>query len=243
MSQLSELSLKGVKNMDKYISSINELNLGKKINGGSCSDIYEFTPSFYFKKFTEDYEDLTDEINIEFYETIKYLSEIKGMPYIVTAQDIYRSQESLFGYSMRIIAAKNFRTISDETHVRDILNGFKPLRKDVRVLSENHVKTEDIGGDNILYNGFMYLIDLDLSLVDKRYIPDELYERTMNSLFCGIKTKLLDDPRYNDTVQVDDWENYFNRFVEMSSTVLGEETTTINDLKRGYQKIKTLYKI
>ena len=165
------------------------------------------------------------------------------MPYIVRAKDIYRSQSELFGYSMPIINGENFRTISDETHVRAVLNGFKPLTKNIRVLSENHVKTEDIGGDNILYNGFMYLLDLDLSLVDKRYIPDELYERTMSSLLCGIKTKLLDDPRYDDKVQVDDWENYFNRLIEMSSNILGEETTTISDLKKGYQKVKTLYKI
>ena len=229
--------------MDKYISSIRQLNLGKKINGGSCSSIHEFTPGFYFKYFEEDYRDLSDEINLEFYEVIKHISEITDMPYIVRAKDIYRSQSELFGYSMPIINGENFRTISDETHVRDVLNGFKPLTKDIRVLSENHVKTEDIGGDNILYNGFMYLLDLDLSLVDKRYIPDELYERTMSSLLCGIKTKLLDDPRYDDKVQVDDWENYFNRLIEMSSTILGEETTTISDLKKGYQKVKTLYKI
>lgn len=229
--------------MDKYISSIRQLNLGKKINGGSCSSIHEFTPGFYFKYFEEDYRDLSDEINLEFYEVIKHISEITDMPYIVRAKDIYRSQSELFGYSMPIINGENFRTISDETHVRAVLNGFKPLTKNIRVLSENHVKTEDIGGDNILYNGFMYLLDLDLSLVDKRYIPDELYERTMSSLLCGIKTKLLDDPRYDDKVQVDDWENYFNRLIEMSSNILGEETTTISDLKKGYQKVKTLYKI
>ena len=229
--------------MDKYISSIRQLNLGKKINGGSCSSIYEFTSDLYFKYFAEDYRDLSDEINIEFYEVIKHISEITGMPYIVRAKDIYRSQSELFGYSMPIINGVNFRTISDKTYVRDILNGFKPLTKDIRVLSENYVKTEDIGGDNILYNGFMYLLDLDLSLVDKRYIPDELYERTMSSLLCGIKTKLLDDPRYDDKVQADDWENYFNRLIEMSSTILGEETTTISDLKKGYQKVKSIYKI
>ena len=229
--------------MDKYISSIRQLNLGKKINGGSCSSIHEFTPGFYFKYFEEDYKDLSDEINLEFYEVIKHISEITDMPYIVRAKDIYRSQSELFGYSMPIINGENFRTISDKTHVRAVLNGFKPLTKDIRILSENHVKTEDIGGDNILYNGFMYLLDLDLSLVDKRYIPDELYERTMSSLLCGIKTKLLDDPRYDDKVQVDDWENYFNRLIEMSSTILGEETTTISDLKKGYQKVKMLYKI
>ena len=65
----------------------------------------------------------------------------------------------------------------------------------------------------------------------------------MSSILCGIKQKLLGDSRYDDKVQVDEWEEYFNRFVEMSSIILGEETTTISDLKKGYQKVKTLYKI
>lgn len=229
--------------MDKYISSIDELNLGKKINSGSCSSIHEFTPGLYFKRVEEDYQDLTDEINIEFYEVIKHLSEIAGMPYVVRAKDIYRSQRELFGYSMPIIQAQSFRTISDEVLVRDVLNGFKPLTKDIRVLADNHVKTEDVGGDNILYNGFMYLLDLDLSLVDKRYIPDELYERTMGSVLCGIKEKVLGDSRYDDAVNVEDWENYLNKFIEMSSTVLGEEVRTIKDMQKGYQKVKSLYKI
>lgn len=235
-------SFKGVKNMDKYISSIEKLNLGKKINGGSCSGIYEFVPGLYFKQFEEDYQDLTDEINMEFYEVIKHLSEITGMPYVVRAKDIYRSADELFGYSMRIVDAENFRTLSNETLVRDVLAGFKPLTRDIRTLADNHVKTEDVGGDNILYNGFMYLIDLDLSLVDKRYIPDELYERTMSSVLCGIRGKLFNDPRHDDKV-VDYWESYFNRFIEMSSTVLGEEVKTIGQLQQGYQKVKTLYKI
>lgn len=235
--------LKGVLKMDKYISSIDELTLGKKINGGSCSSIHEFTPGTYFKRVEEDYQDLTDPINIEFYEVIKHLSNINGMPYIVRAKDIYRSQSCLFGHSMPIIQAQNFRTISDGILVSDVLNGFKPLTQDIRVLADNHVKTEDVGGDNILYNGFMYLLDLDLSLVDKRYIPDELYERTMKSVLCGIKEKVLGDSRYDDEVNVEDWESYFNRFIEMSSTILGEEVKTIGEMKQGYQKVKSIYKI
>lgn len=224
--------------MEKYISSINELKLGNKVAGGSCSDIFELEPGKYFKRFTIDYRDLTDPINMEFYEVIKYLSEIKGMPFIVRGQDIYRSSTELFGYSMPIIKAKELQKISDEVLVDDIFEGFRILRTDIKTLADNHVKTEDVGGGNILFNGQMYLLDLDLSLVDKRYIPDELYQRTINSLLCGIKEKILGDARYNDTIEPEDCDEYLNRLKEICSTALNEDVKTISQMKQGYQKIK-----
>lgn len=228
--------------MDKYISSIDELNLGKRINGGSCSSIHEFEPGIYFKKVEEDYQDLTDPINMEFYEVIRHLSNIKGMPYIIRAKDIYRSQNTLFGYSMPVVQAQELRSISDEVFIDDILHGFSILSTDIRTLADNHVKTEDVGGNNILYNGFMYLLDLDLSLVDKRYIPDELYERTMKSILCGIKEHVLGEARYDDVVNVTEWNTYFDRLIEVCSTAIGQEAKTIKDIKKGYQKVKSIYR-
>lgn len=226
--------------MDKYISGVTELNLGRKINGGSCSHIYEFGDGLYFKAFEEDYQDLLDPINEEFYDVIKYLSDLKGMPYIVRALDIYRSENLLFGYSMPIIDAISLRSASDEILVSDVLNGFKVLSSDIRVLADNYVKTEDVGGDNILFNGFMYLLDLDLSLVDRRYVPDELYENTMRSVYCGIKSRVLGDARNDDDFVVDGWEMELMRFRDSASQCLGYEVMNIGDMKKGYQKIKSM---
>ena len=226
--------------MDKYISDVTELNLGRKINGGSCSHIYEFGDGLYFKKFEEDYQDLLDPINEEFYDVIRYLSSLKGMPYIVRALDIYRSDNLLFGYSMPIINATSLRNVSDEVLVSDVLSGFKILSSDIRVLADNYVKTEDVGGDNILFNGFMYLLDLDLSLVDKRYIPDELYENTMRSVYCGIKSRILGEARYDDDFSVTDWEIDLVKFRDRTSEYLGYEVMNIGDMKKGYQKIKSI---
>ena len=226
--------------MDKYISDVTELNLGRNINGGSCSHIYEFGDGLYFKKFEEDYQDLLDPINEEFYDVIRYLSSLKGMPYIVRALDIYRSDNLLFGYSMPIINAISLRNVSDQVLVSDVLSGFKTLSSDIRVLADNYVKTEDVGGDNILFNGFMYLLDLDLSLVDKRYIPDELYENTMRSVYCGIKSKILGESRYDDDFSVTDWDKDLTKFRDRTSEYLGYEVISIGDLKKGYQKIKSI---
>ena len=227
--------------MEKYISNINELNLGNKIAGGSCSDIFEFGQGKYFKRFLSDYQDLTDPINIEFYEVIKYLSELKGMPLIIRGEDIFRSKDKLFGYSMPIINAQELIKLSNDVLVDDILEGFRLLEPDVRTLADNFVKTEDVGGGNILFNGKMYLLDLDLSLVDKRYIPDELYHRTINSLLCSIRQKLLDDARFDDVVSPEKSNEYLQRLKEICSTALNQEVKTISEMKHGYQKVKSLY--
>lgn len=228
--------------MERYISGLNDLNLGKKINGGSCSSIYEFEDCKYFKYFVEDYRDLSDDINLEFYDVVRYLSSLKNMPYIVRGEDVFRSTDEFFGYSMPIIQADSFRNISDTVLVDDVLNGFYLLSRDIRVLSDNFVKTEDIGGDNILYNGFMYLLDLDLSLVDKRYVPDELYERTMNSVLCAVRNKLLGESRYDDIVDMGDIDEYFTLLKDVSSEGIGKEVVTISDMRRGYQKVKNIYR-
>lgn len=227
--------------MEKYISDIRELNLGRCISGGSCSKIYEMGNGILFKEFEEDYQDLSDSINIEFYEVIKFLSGLKGMPYIVRGKDIYRSSDKLYGYSMTKIDASQLHSISDDVLVEDVFNGFKVLGDDVRVLADNHVKTEDVGGDNILFNDFMYLIDLDLSLVDGRYIPDELYESTMNSLLFGVRSKLLGSDQVKDYVPVEFIDSYLNSLRNMCSEGLGREVKTINDMRCGYQKIKTYH--
>lgn len=113
--------------MDKYVRGIEELNLGKRISGGSCSDIFEFGEKTYFKLFNEDYRDLDDSINVEFYDTISYLSGLKGMRFIVRGDNIYRSSNELFGYSMGVIDARGLNDVSDEKLVDDVFTGFRLL--------------------------------------------------------------------------------------------------------------------
>ena len=93
-----------------------------------------------------------------------------------------------------------------------------------------------------MFNGQMYLLDLDLSLVDKRYIPDELYHRTINSLLCGIKQKLLNDARRDDVIDPSNYDEYLKRLKEICSSALNQEVKTIKDMKKGYQKVKSIYK-
>lgn len=237
--------------MEKYISGIEVLNLGEKINGGSCSDIYLYAPEIYFKKFNEDYCDLSDEVNIEFLETIKALSEISFTPLIVKAIDIYRSRFELFGYTMPRINADILENITDDTLVLNLAVALERLKTDIRTLANHHIKTEDIGGDNLLYNGNLYLIDLDLSLIDNRYIPDELYAKTSYSVFIALLTRTVGKIYEYDGMQgfrrklklgkSDEYLIYFKQLMERCSNRLDAEIKTIGDLKKVYQKTYTKY--
>lgn len=222
--------------MEKFIDSVEKLNLGKKIGGGSCSEIFEMNPGIYFKKFCEDYADLNDPINIEFLETIRTISEIEFLPYIVRANDIYRSRTELFGYSMNAVVAEGLDAVSDDALVSDIMFGFEMLKPSVRKLADNYVNTEDIGGDNILFNGYMYLLDLDLSLVDKRYVPDELYDAIRRKVFKAIFKKMI-NATFNGLVLNDDYSGYVDALMSVCSDEAGFETKTIGDVKKVYQKI------
>lgn len=225
--------------MIKYVSGLEDIVLLNKINGGNCSGIFEFGDDRLFKLFDEDYRDLSDPINVEFYDVIRYLSSLEGMPHIVRGKDIYRSRDELFGYSMDRLVAENFRNVSSTVEVDRIFSGFKVLSDDVRSLADSFVKTEDIGGDNIMFNDSgMYLLDLDLSLVDKRYIPDELYERCMNSLLCAVRQKVIGDSRFDDMVKNDEYFSYLMRLKNDCSEALGKEVVTISDMHNGYSKIK-----
>ncbi len=226
--------------MDKYIKSISDINLGCCINGGSCSSIYRFGNGL-FKLLDVDYWNLDEAINLEFYETISYLSRLEGMPYVVRANDIYRSSDLLFGYSMDMIDASSLATIPDSTLVDDVFSSFITLRKDIYMLSEAGVKTEDISDENLLYNGDMYLIDLDLSLIDRNTNPDELYFRTINGILCGVRTKILGEARFQDKVESSEVD-YLLRLKDDCSFGLGRSVKTISDMREGYQKAKVLNK-
>lgn len=221
--------------MEKYIENINELNLGESINRGSCSNIYRFDTALLFKLFNEDYRDLRESINLEFLETISTISSISDLNFVARGIDIYRSSSELFGYTMKEIDAYKLEDISDDTLIFNLLLGFEGLKEDIRLLSENYVKTEDIGGDNILYNTDMYLLDLDLSVVSKGYVPDELYFLTRRNVFSCLFNRIT-GCKFKDRIFNDDYFGYFNELVDVTANMVGYYPKTISEFKSAYQK-------
>ena len=125
--------------------------------------------------------------------------------------------------------------ISDDTLVTDLMSGFEGLKPGIRNLSDNFVKTEDIGGDNIMFNGNMYLLDLDLSLIDSRYIPDELYEETRRKVFRSLFKRITGE-YYSGNVSNDDYLAYMSDLVDYLSNSSDYQVKTIGDVKKTYKK-------
>ena len=222
--------------MEKYIKGINELNLNGVFNNGSCSKIYRFSPGVLFKLFNDDYRDLRDFINLDFLETISTISSIDDLNFVSKAIDIYRNNYELYGYTMKEIDALPLDDIPLDTLVVDLLLGFENLKFDIRKLADHYVKTEDIGGDNVLYNKNMYLLDLDLSLVDKNYIPDELYWLTRRNIFRCVFNKIT-GCSFNDKVSNDDYLEYSKRLIDTTANMVGYCPRTICEFKSAYQKV------
>ena len=59
--------------------------------------------------------------------------------------------------------------IPQDTRIEVLKNALNRIKKEVRTLSQHHIKTEDIGGDNILFSDHIALIDLELGL---KVIPE-----------------------------------------------------------------------
>lgn len=221
--------------MEKYIEDISELNLAEEINRGSCSSIYRLDSLLLFKFFNEDYRDLSDSINLEFLDTISTISSISDLHFVARGIDVYRSSSELFGYTMKEINASKLDEVSDDALVFDIILGFEKLKTDIRRLSDNYVKTEDIGGDNILYNGNMYLLDLDLSLVNKGYVPDELYFLTRQNVFRCVFDRIT-GCKFKDMVSNDDYFEYCNKIIDFTANAVGYYPKTVSEFKGAYQK-------
>ena len=56
------------------------------------------------------------------------------------------------------------------------MEAYQKLLESIRLLDNNNIKLVDILSGNMLYkNGGLYLLDLDLSNIDKNYDSDKLY--------------------------------------------------------------------
>lgn len=233
--------------MERYIDDISDLNLSVQVNKGSCSEIYEYEPNILFKRFNEEYQDLTESINQEFYDTISYLSQIRGLNRIVTPIDIYRSKEQLFGYTMKKINAKSLEKVSEQESIQTIIQSFKELLKEIKILSNNYVRTEDIGGDNILYNGELYLLDLDLSLINKNYDPEYLYSKTSYNVFFAmhnfITGKISSEDNLEDERLIlkegfsNDYSAYFTKLLTNLENESNEKIETVEQCRKTYQRL------
>lgn len=237
--------------MSKIISSLSGLNLTTPVNGGSCSKIYKVAPDEYFKLLNEDYRDLSEPENVEVLETLLELQQVAS-PSLATPVTIYSSKDVLFGYTSKIMPGLSLEDLPENTRlflIREALKGIKP---EIRNLALQGIKTEDIGGDNILLSDHMSIIDLELSLVAKDESPDYLYSKTMNQILNSTIYNSI-GPKASNNIQTseiaslkealrngesDSFEELFDLMVTELENASNREIKTIGESKKAYQKVK-----
>lgn len=197
------------------VKSINDIKLPDipKIKGDN-GEIYQYTPSLYFKKIPFNKGDLTLKDNQERLEILTKVMNLQGTKYLILPQNIYITDDTLLGYTSKIKEAKTIRDISLNSKYDDVMKSFKLLRKDIKVLADNKIFNYDTTSNNILYDGKMYLIDFDNSI----YSDDRVYLRTLHNIFQTIYLSLVKDGFGSPLLMERDLEVLEQEFKSFKST-------------------------
>lgn len=245
--------------MQTIINSVADLNLQEKdiVAKGSCSTIYRYNEDEYLKILNEEYYSLAAKENQEVLKTLEALAEITDVPSIATPRNIFRSKSKLYGYTSTIMSGVSLDEIPQDTRIEVLKNALNRIKKEVRTLSQHHIKTEDIGGDNILFSDHIALIDLELSLVDKETEEDTLYRRTMRSILNSVitnsfganvtgKIPSLAMRRLNEDLKAgvsDNYANYYALAIYEIERLADTKIATVEDSRKAYQKVKSQHKM
>ena len=197
------------------VKSINDIKLPDipKIKGGN-GEIYQYTPSLYFKKIPFNQGDLTLKDNQERLEILTKVMNLQGTKYLILPQNIYITDDTLLGYTSKIKEAKTIRDISLNSKYDDVIKSFKLIRKDIKVLADQNIFNYDTTSNNILYDGRMYLIDFDNSI----YCDDRVYLRTLHNIFETVYLCLVKDGFGSPLLMERDLEALEQEFKSFKST-------------------------
>lgn len=197
------------------VKSINDIKLPDipKIKGDN-GEIYQYTPSLYFKKIPFNKGDLTLKENQERLEILTKVMNLRGTKYLILPQNIYITDDTLLGYTSKIKEAKTIMDISLNSKYDDVIKSFKLLRKDIKVLADNKIFNYDTTSNNILYDGKMYLLDFDNSI----YSDDRVYLRTLHNIFQTVYLSLVKDGFGSPLLMERDLEALEQEFKSFRST-------------------------
>lgn len=197
------------------VKSINDIKLPDipKIKGDN-GEIYQYTPSLYFKKIPFNKGDLTLNENQERLEILTKVMNLQGTKYLILPQNIYITDDTLLGYTSKIKEAKTIMDISLNSKYDDVIKSFKLLRKDIKVLADNKIFNYDTTSNNILYDGRMYLLDFDNSI----YSDDRVYLRTLHNIFQTVYLSLVKDGFGSPLLMERDLEALEQEFKSFRST-------------------------
>ena len=133
---------------------------------------------------------------------LTFLMNLEGSTNLVLPKNIYVNSEEIIGYSTTFLNAPSISYISRDTKLIDLLNAYKKVLEDLKLLSENSVNLLDVNEGSILYkDGSLYLLDFDLSEFDNMTSKNSIYtynaykiwQQILRSIFINISPYSLYD--------------------------------------------------
>lgn len=188
----------------------------KMVNKGSFGEIYPFSDDTYFKKLNRSQMSLSLLDNQIRLEILTDLMNLKGTKYLILPKDIYVTEECLLGYTSFIKKAKSIRDMSLDSNYGDVIKAFKLLCKDIAILADMNIFDCDFNQNNILFDGKMYLLDLDQSI----YVENDnlLYKRMVYELFQSLYLSLVKDGFGSRILMERDLEGLIQTFKSYTGT-------------------------
>lgn len=190
--------------------------LDKMVNKGSFGEIYPFSDDTYFKKLNRSQMSLCLLDNQIRLEILTDLMNLKGTKYLILPKDIYVTEERLLGYTSLIKKAKSIRDMSLDSNYGDVIKAFKLLCKDIAILADMNIFDCYFNQNNILFDGKMYLLDLDQSI----YVENDnhLYKRMVYELFQSLYLSLVKDGFGSRILMERDLEGLIQTFKSYTGT-------------------------
>lgn len=158
------------------VKSVKDIPKLKKFKVESTNKLYFQENDYIVKIFLDCYRSLDQKIGKDIFNLLVKLRKLDGESQLILPHDIYMTDKAILGYNTKFINASNVNFISRETKIKELLEAYQKLLESIRLLANNNINLVDILSDNMLYkNGDLYLLDLDLSNIDKNYDSDKLY--------------------------------------------------------------------
>ena len=205
-----------VKNIDKYLLPSRVIGLG------TTAICFKMKDGNVLKHYVDTYNKRRLFNGKDMLPFLKNISCLSNDTYIAPKEILVKDKE-VIGYIYPYVKAKTLHSSIRNIKIFDILNHYKELLTDTREISNKHFRLGDLHDRNILYNGRLRVIDLDLGDFTD-YDSYNLFLFNMNSLMKAYMYEIF---------RVKDYQilGFINRKLDnVYSNTLWNEANSVYDL-------------
>lgn len=238
------------------VDNVKNLRVNTKyLAKGSTARCYRTKDGKVLKQFRNTYRARTlFRLNDDIEGHFNRLSELNNDTYVGPEVLIKSLEDRIVAYYMEYRNARTIKKFRSNIRLYDLINPYRKLIVDTKVISEARFRLQDLHTENILFNGLFHVIDLDHGRFDEYHTEEDILKYNM----CDLVHTIIDgmfgvsyfkDIYFNDIyldelykrLTNDDYELFFE-FISKLEDLIGIKNPTIGQLKRNRGLILTLQK-